>query len=193
MNHLTPDELIDAVEGTLDPALRTHLTRCAACGEEAARLHAILQEAKAIDIPEPSPLFWDHFSTRVRAAIETEQAPERSWLPDWLRWQVLAPVAALALLVAALSVSMPRAPEPVPVPEIAAADPAAAVEDLAMMGVEEWAVVSAIVGTVEFDQAREAGIAVKPGDAERIALQLNAAEQQELVRLIKEEMQKAGD
>ena len=191
MNHLTPDELIDAVEGTLDPALQTHLTRCARCTEEVSRLRAVLGDAKAVDVPEPSPLFWDHFSTRVRAAIENEEVPERGWVPAWLRWPVLVPIAALALLVMALVVAVPR--EPDVVPTVADAGDAAVVDDLATAGEQEWAVVSEIVGPVEIDQAHAAGIAVSPGDADRIALQLDADEQRELIRLIKEEMNKSGD
>lgn len=191
MNHLTPDELIDAVEGTLDPALQTHLTRCAGCNEEVSRLRAVLGDAKAVDVPEPSPLFWDHFSTRVRAAIENEEVPERGWVPAWLRWPVLVPIAALALLVMALVVAVPR--EPDVVPAVADAGDAAVVDDLATAGEQEWAVVSEIVGLVEIDQAHAAGIAVSPGDADRIALQLDADEQRELIRLIKEEMNKSGD
>jgi hypothetical protein len=191
MTHLTPDELIDAVEGTLAPALQTHLTRCATCDEEVSRLRAVLREARAVAVPEPSPLFWDHFSTRVRAGIETEPVAERRWLPAWLRWPVLVPIAALALLVMALVISVPR--ERDIVPAAADAGDAAVADDLATAGEQEWAVVSEIVGPVAIDQAREAGIAVNPGDADRIALQLNADEQRELIRLIKEEMDKSGD
>jgi anti-sigma factor RsiW len=190
MKHLSPDELIDAVEGTLDPALAAHLTRCAACDAEVSRLRAVLGDAKAADVPEPSPLFWDHFSTRVRAAIENEPVPERTWLPVWLRWPVLAPIAALALIVLALTVSVPRPRNTGP--SVADAEVTAS-DDLATAGEQEWAVVAEIVGPVEIDQAHEMGITVTPGDADRIALQLDADEQRELIRLIKEEMDKSGD
>jgi hypothetical protein len=205
MNHLTPDELIDAVEGTLDPARGAHLDTCTACGEETARLRAILHEARQADMPEPSPLFWDHFSTRVRAAIETEQTPRRAWLPQWLRWPVLVPLAGLALLVLALANAVPRTgpharlPRVGPTPaallstEADARAEGTAVGDLSRIGEREWAVISEIVGALEIEEARDMGIAVNPGDTERIALRLSAAEQRELVRLIKEEMDKAGD
>jgi hypothetical protein len=192
MKHLSADELIDAMEGTLDPALSGHLARCAACSEQVSQLAAALRDAKHVDVPEPSPLFWDHLSTRVRAAIETEPAPERSWLPDWLRWPVLVPLGALALLVLSLVVSMPREPQVTPEISIATAD-APVTDDLAIAGEQEWAVVTEIVGPLEIDQAHEMGIALTPGDADRIAQQLDADEQRELIRLIKEEMDKSGD
>ena len=192
MNHLTPDELIDAVEGTLDPALEAHLARCTRCEEEVTRLRAVLHEARAVDVPEPSPLFWDHFSTRVRAAIETEPVPERGWLPVWMRWPVLVPIAALVLAVTALMISLPRERDVVPVVADAGAVDAAVADDPATAGEQEWAVVAEIVGPVGIDQAHEAGITLNLGDADRIALQLDADEQRELIRLIKEEMDKSG-
>ena len=48
MNHLTPDELIDAVEETLTAARRAHLTECPRCGAEVAQLAAILQESRVV-------------------------------------------------------------------------------------------------------------------------------------------------
>ncbi len=86
MTHLTADELVDAVEGTLDAGRRAHLSACEACETEVRKLSAILREAREIDVPEPSPLFWRHFSARVHAAIQGETAPGGGW----------APVAALA-------------------------------------------------------------------------------------------------
>lgn len=192
MKHLTPDELIDAVEGTLERSRDAHLKTCAACSDEAARLLAILREAREVGVPEPSPLFWDHFSTRVRAAVATEETLQPAWWPEWLRWPVLVPLGGLALLVFAITTAVPRAPA-IPSTQADAGREAIAIDDLATIGEQEWAVVSEMVGRVEIEDAREMGIAVNPGDAERIALQLNATEQRELVRLIKEEMDKAGD
>lgn len=194
MTHLTPDEMIDAVEGTLDLALQSHLARCATCSEQVSQLGVLLREAKSADVPEPSPLFWDHFSTRVRAAIEREPLPERTWRPEWLRWPVLVPLGALAVLVLALVTSMPREPQPnAAAASVVASAEAPVIDDLATAGEQEWAVVSEIVGPVEIDHAHEMGIAVTPGDADRIAQQLDADEQRELIRLIKEEMNKSGD
>ncbi|MCC7177846.1 MAG: hypothetical protein IT177_05580 [Acidobacteria bacterium] len=69
MKHLTPDELIDAAEGTLDVERQHHVDTCEACRGEAEALRALLREATGMRLPEPSPLFWDHFSARVRAAV----------------------------------------------------------------------------------------------------------------------------
>jgi hypothetical protein len=191
MNHLTPDELVDAVEGTLPPDRQTHASTCAACREEAVRLTAILGEARRTEIPEPSPLYWDRFSVRVQEAIAEQDVVREGRIPQWLRWQVLAPLAGLALVLMALAVALPRTP--------VATDTATAIEaangdaaDLATLGAAGWAIVEEIIGPVDLEDAREAGIFVQPGDAERAALDLTAAEQQELLRLMKQEMDKSG-
>jgi hypothetical protein len=189
MNHLTPDELIDAVDGSLAPDRHAHLTDCRTCRAEDARVRAVLEGVKAVDVPEPSPLFWDHLAARVRQAIDREAAPKHVWLPVWARWQVLAPIAALALLVMLLASSLGRTPAG---PAIADTSALAAPDDSSAMDEQEWAVVTEIVGSVSIDRAHDAGIAVNPGDADRLAQELSSDEQRELVRLIKAEMEKTG-
>ena len=64
--HFSPREFIDALDGTLPPARRTHLAECDRCGDEYAALQALRGEAgEAGVVPEPSPLFWRHFSDRI--------------------------------------------------------------------------------------------------------------------------------
>jgi len=188
MNHLSSDELVDVVEGTLGPERLAHAQQCAACGAHAEQLRAVLGDAKAVSVPEPSPLFWQHFSARVNVAIAADEAPRPHWLPAWLGWRVLTPLGALALLIFALATSVPRPPVP---PEIAGGNAPDAPLDLASVGEQEWAVLSETVGPVDLDAAQDAGI-VRLGDAERAALQLTVAEQRELVRLLQAEMDKAG-
>ena len=69
MTHLTSDELIDAMEGRGEVP---HLATCEHCRRELAELSSVLAEAKQLSVPEPSPLFWQHFSERVRTAIDSE-------------------------------------------------------------------------------------------------------------------------
>ena len=96
MNHLTSDELIDAVEGTLEPSRLEHLKVCAACAREVAELASVLQEARTVEMPEPSPLFWDHLTRRVRTAVAAEPLPSSGWR-DLLKWPVMVPIAAMAV------------------------------------------------------------------------------------------------
>lgn len=179
MTHLTSDELLDAMEGMLDAERQAHLSTCEECQRQLADLSGVLGEAKQVSIPEPSPLFWQHFSRRVSVAID-ESRSTRGW-PAWVRWQVLLPVGAVALIVAALAVGVPKQDPPV---DLALDAPAGVVED-------SWLTLADLVGDVDLDTAAAAGMIGKPGAAERAVLELTTEEQQELTRLLRAELQRA--
>lgn len=183
MTHLTPGEVVDAVEDALALDRAEHLGSCAVCRASVDELAQLLRHARHVTVPEPSPLFWDHFSTRVRAAIDSERSPLVVGPAPWLRWSVLVPFGALALLVATLTLTIPRGfdaathtPAAVAAPEVD--DPLALDDDA------PWAFVSDIVGQVSLEEAQHAGLIVGPGAAERAAADLTAAEREELMRLL---------
>jgi hypothetical protein len=180
MTHLTSDELIDALEGLLDASRQSHLETCESCRQQVADLGGVLNEARAVAVPEPSPLFWAHLSQRVRTAIDAEPQPAAGWR-DWVRWQVLAPIAGLAVIVATLAIALPRQQAAVPVATYA--EPA----DVAGQD-EGFAVVAELVGELDWDTAVSVGLTVAPGAADRAVLELTASEQQELTRLLKAEL-----
>ena len=188
MSHLTPREIVDALEGTLPPVRLVHMGECDTCAREVDALARLLAETRAIDVPEPSPLFWDRFSDRVRAAIaeHTVERPRRSWF----EWPVLAPIAALALVLLALGAAMSREPVTIAPADVAAS--AIAIDDASDEATIEavWALASDLVGA-EAD-GPDSDFAVSPGSAERAAVHLSSAEQQELMRLIQEELGKSG-
>jgi hypothetical protein len=190
MTHLTPDEIIDAVEHTLAPDRRAHLASCADCRKETADVAAMLREAESVATFEPSPLFWDHFSDRVRRAIADDgAAPARN--RRWFDWPVLAPFASLALLVLALVSSMPRWVTPVdhltnetrPV----GTEPSDGADNE-----DRWAMMFDLVGDVDFDSVVDSGLLGRPGTAERALVHLTSGEQEELVRLLREELRSGG-
>lgn len=183
MNHLTPDELIDAVEGTLDPDRREHLATCELCAREVAGLASVLSEARQVEMPEPSPLFWDHLSARVRTAVQSESQTGSGWAP-WLRWPVLLPIGALVLIVMALMAALPR--QGAPVAQEAAASTATDV----VANEDGWILVADLVGEIDWETAGAAGVVVRPGTADQAALELSAQEQKELSRLIKAELER---
>jgi hypothetical protein len=192
MNHLTPDELADACDGALSGARGAHLAACPSCRAQVAELSSVIADIQRVAIPEPSPLLWDHLSSRVRESIADESTSSTpGWAPRWLRWPVLVPMAALALLVLSLSSVVSRVPSTVDVPTVASSVPT---EHPAAAGEEEgtWAMVSALVGPLDIETAQEAGIAATLGSAEDVALQLTALEQAELVRLLQQELDRAG-
>ena len=197
MSHLTSDELIEAVEGTLAPSRRRHLAECADCTREVGA-SAVLKERRHRRA-EPSPLFWDHFSARVRAAVHEEPLPAGAGWGSLLRWPVMVPVAALAIAV--LAVVVTRTPDAPPVtPNVthaaADADPSASpgsprATSRGELSDEGWTMVAELVGTIDLETADASGVAIRPGTAELAALELNAQEQQELGRLIRAELERA--
>ena len=192
MSHLTTDELVDAVEQTLSPARQAHLIECGDCRHHVAQMAALVHEVRLVDVPEPSPLFWDRFSDRVRRAIADEgRVPPR--LARWFEWPVLVPVGALAALVLALTSAI--SPRVVGTLDNATAinviEPAPMIEPAGDVDAQ-WELVAAIVGEVDVEAAEQAGIRTTPGAADEAVLQLTAAEQQELLRLLREELERSG-
>ena len=182
MTHLTPDELVDALDGVLEPSRTMHLEACGPCRQQLADLEAVLRDSRQVDVPEPSPLYWQHLSARVRNAIDAEAAPAGGWR-HWLRWPVLAPIAALALIVMALAAAVPRH---------AAVTPDVAVDAAVGQALDDsFAMVADLVGDLDWDTARSAGLTVGPGAADQAVLELTVAEQQELSRLLRAELTKA--
>ena len=186
MTHLTPDELIDAVEGLLSEERQSHLAACEQCQRELAGLSSALTEAKQVSVPEPSPLFWPNFSQRVRVAIDQDAATSNNW-PAWLRWQVLLPLGAIAMIILALLISVPNERRDENVTAALQAPQAPEAPE----ALDRWAMLADLVGDIDLDTASAAGVTLMPGDAEQAVLQLTAEEQQELTRLLKAELTRA--
>ena len=184
MRHLTPDELIDAVEQSLSAMQTTHLESCALCQQEVAQLSAVLRDVRIAAVPEPSPLFWDRLSHRVRTAIDAEPVTGGLRWRQLFRWPVLAPLGALALVLVALASVIRVTETPSLSPNVVANAPSEAEES--------WALVSDIVSTFDLESIQEAGVATPIGSADRAVLGLSTAEQQELVRLLEQELKEAG-
>jgi hypothetical protein len=188
MTHLTEDELIDAMEGELASERQPHLAASDLCRRELAALSSVLGEARQVGAPEPSPLFWQHFSQRVRTAVENEGLPGSGLMPAWWRWQVLLPVGALAMVLLALMIAVPKQAPPA-AEKVWTELKLMPVEELT--GDENWMIVANLVGALDWETAHEAGVTVKPGAADQAVLQLTAEEQQELTRLLKAELMRA--
>jgi hypothetical protein len=104
--HLSPEELVDLAEGARLEASAPHLRSCDACRRHVADLRAAMTTAAGVEAPEPSPLFWEHFSARVRAAVAVEEAPAaRAWWKS-VPWAAAAGLATAAAVVLAAYVTM---------------------------------------------------------------------------------------
>jgi hypothetical protein len=113
MRHLTSEQLIDLAEGGSAMSSAPHLQSCETCRNRLAELRATLSVAASVDVPEPSPLFWDHFSARVHDAVEAERAAGTSALGRW-SWLRISPLwpGALAAIVLAIDDSLSLGDDP---------------------------------------------------------------------------------
>jgi hypothetical protein len=186
MSHLSDREFVDLIENVLPPARVTHVLDCAACRAEADAMRELLARASEADVPEPSPLFWEHFSSRVREGIEHAEIGRS---PAWgLGWQWAVPVALMAIVAFGVWRWSPRVHAPVPMhSEIATAidavsEPSDADND------EAWAIVRTVADETSWDDVTDAS--VHQGSAEGAVAMLTPEERQELVRLLQMETRK---
>ncbi len=194
--HLSNDDILDLAEQRGNPASRAHLAACPSCAARVDDLRAVLAEARAADVPEPSPLFWEHLSARVSDAVADEAQPGRAAAPvRWLRPAWLVAAATLAAVALVLLVVVRPAPVPPAGPAAAPAVPLAeglpaGSDDTPGPDVldEPWALVAALSDELPPDGALAAGLDPVPGSAEQAAETLSAGERDELVRLLEAEL-----
>ena len=197
MKHLSRAEFVDLIESaqTLPPERVRHLERCEECRAEAEALGAMRAAALEDPAPEPSPLFWDHFSARVSERVRSESAPvaaTRWFPPSFATWAAVGTVAVLLVTTAVWRTTLhaPAPSKPVPAAATVASLIAEPVDDLETD--EAWAVVREAAADLNWEDADEAGITAHPGDVEDVALQLTAAERVELARLLDADLKRNG-
>jgi hypothetical protein len=211
MKHLTPEEFVDALEGTLTPERAGHLDACASCRTDVEGLRALVGDAQRdaeADAAEPSPLFWPHFAARVRAATEAQPVSGggRWWTPRWHYAVAAASMLTLAITGAWLTrlasvplpastgqiAAGPEAPGPRPLPD----DPRAAIVDVDTSSArgggadepadsEGWSRVVQLTGTLPADDR----LTVVPATAGSAGLieDLSPSQLREFVRLLRAE------
>ncbi len=194
MAHLDREALLALAESREPVPAGHHAAVCEACRRELASLRRTLADVRDVEVPEPSPLFWDHFSARVRDAVSREPAPRRGTWVHWLRpsWALTLGAATAAAVLAIFLVARPPSP-PTATNEVATVVPvddgdSSVTPDLPAG--EDWDLVADVAGDLDVDQVEAMGAGVVPGAADAAVLQLTADERGELVRIIREEMGK---
>jgi hypothetical protein len=208
--HLTPEELIDSRERQLSPARQAHADACRVCRAELAQLDDVLRDVAAVDVPEPSPLFWDHLSARIRdrVAHEPPPAPARenplARLIDWLTGSSAAPRWAFAAAMLVLCASLgwlgwselrrggngpvtPGSADVVPVTATATPDPAESSVP-ADLTESEWAVMLRMAEDVSWDDAEGSSLDVRPAAVDRALTELTAEERDRLLQLVQADL-----
>ena len=185
--HLSIEEFVDAIDAALPSDRREHLQTCEACRREMAELGVLARDVEASAIvPEPSPLFWDHFSRRVKEATATTAVPSRVWWPSW------RPMVALsAMLVVAITTVVWRGAAPgdrrTPASVAGVTASVEPVADDLMAPDESLDFMVNLASNLSFEELQD--VAHPTADVTAAALdQLTTAQRARLARLIKAEM-----
>ncbi len=197
MQHLTPEEVVDLADGGEDAAL-SHLASCDACRRQVAELRQTMMSVADVEVPEPSPLFWDHFSARVGSAVATEQIASASvGAIRWASWRFALASAACATVVLVVAVTLRLGTSPA-VPGISAPasilvgagappdDGVAFDDDPALTALAD------LISELDWNAAFEAGLGPLVGSADAIVVMLDEGERLQLQRLLEEALSRPG-
>ena len=200
MRHLTAEQLVDLVEDARTEPSMPHLQSCEACRVKLAEMRATLSAASEVDVPEPSPLFWDHLSARVQAAVEAERAQGTLMFGRWASWRVerwrVGPlwVGGLAVVLLAVGimtggrVSRPAAPSGrIAIVADSQAELPALADDVSL------SLVADLVTDLDWDAAVEAGLTTHIGVDDDVVTGLSDGERRELHELLRLELGEEQD
>ncbi len=190
MTHLSPDTFVDLLDGTLAEAAVSHLASCDACRQQLADLRVTWQAAADAEVPEPSPLFWDHLSARVHDAVAAEGQPRAPWWRiDWSWTSVGLAGAAVAALALVAFLQLPRAGGESPAAPAVAANasvvsaPVVETEPVPLPDDESIGLMADLASDLDWDAVAELGLTTD-GLADRAASEMTADERVELQRLL---------
>jgi hypothetical protein len=205
MNHLTDAEFVDCLDGTLAPARAAHVSGCERCRDTVDDLRNGVARAAEDDVPEPSPLFWEHFSARVHDAVREADASATSGWFGWARsttgkWAMSGAALTLALVAGIWLAAQPTPRTPAHVPAIATnareaiavAQPDAFDAAFDPDADEAWSLVRTVADDVTWDDATSDGFGLRPGSTERALVTLTGDERSELARLLQAETRQPG-
>ena len=192
--HLTPEQFLDVADGTRPDREFPHLQSCVVCARQLADLRGTIEAAAGATVPEPSPLFWNHLSERVRTAVAEEGRAERTgfWLHGW--WRFAAAAVAVAALMLVVAPALRRAPSPgansssvEPPAELLQTDTVPAFdEDPALT------LLADLSAGLDWDAVAEAGLVPAEGALDGVVLALSDEERVELHRLLMEALSGSG-
>jgi hypothetical protein len=200
--HLAPEELIDVAEGTRAEAAVPHLQSCEACRQQVVTLRKMMSavgspESHGVNVPEPSPLFWDHLSQRVHEAVAAEGTPgsrfagwrwETALSASWRTW-AMAGVAAAVLISIYVTAPHTLAPPSGGLDGAAATStalqPFGAADDPSLM------LFADLTEQLDSQAITETGWSSHVGAVDEVVASLTGDERVELQRLLKEELAKS--
>jgi hypothetical protein len=148
----------------------------------------LIAALREVDVPEPSPLFWDHLSGRIREAVASEPLPSAGWASRFSVAWAAGVCGAIAVLVLAVAVTTHHARSAATVPATAT-DAVQAADSLpALQDDPSWAVMGELASQMDFDEAGAAGLIATPGAADSAIDLLSQDEQRAVVDLLRQEI-----
>jgi hypothetical protein len=186
-SHLSQDRLLALVEAPGSPD-DPHLAVCKRCRHEVYALRRVLDDVGSVDVPEPSPLFWDVLSRRIREAVDGEGSqarPRQAWRP-WLAWALsLAGAVTLALVGLVRPASRPGEVDG------ASVQPATRIDD-GRTADREWQLLLDILDGQGARLTDEPNVGAEPGSTDALLAELSSEERAALVWLLQRESVDAG-
>jgi hypothetical protein len=190
MAHLTPDQLLDVADGTRTDGEFVHLQSCAVCARQLAGLRDVIRDAKDVTVPEPSPLFWDHLSARVRRAV-AEDGRNAVRPGYWWRWA--AAVAAIGALVLVLRPLVPLSIGGIPDTRSGVSADLMPRHNLRAFDDDPaLALLADLSAGLDWEAAAEAGLVPARDAVDSVVFDLSDEERVELHRLLQEALAGAG-
>jgi hypothetical protein len=194
MTHFTEMEFIDLLEGSLPAERARHADACGICRTQIEHLRAALASGANADVPEPSPLFWEHFARRVDDGIASAGAGRAGWLSTMTSRRAFTAAGAIAALVLIAVITLgPRGEDPSSSGGTPVVTDDPLFEPNAPGSDDGWAAVRAAAENVARDDAREAGLAAQPDAADRAIDNLTETERARLLALLAEDLKKSGE
>jgi hypothetical protein len=190
--HLTSEELLDLAEGTRSESSAPHLAKCDHCRQQLNELRDVMATVQ-VDVPEPSPLFWEHFSARVSEAVASDAKSASSWfgIGRW-SWGVAAAMTAVVLAIAVSRVPKPPANTTRGSATVVAETPGADIGSTLTADDPSFVLLRDLAGSLDWDAAAEVGISMDVGTADTAVAELSDAERTELQRLLREAISPTG-
>jgi anti-sigma-K factor RskA len=214
MRHPADDELLAVAEGGSPPI--PHVDSCDRCRARVEALREALALVRQDEVPEPSPLFWAHFSERVRRRVAAEPAPASHWWERFGLWRPVVAAGAFVTVVAATFLIGTQAP-PVLRPgddalsrtaaagvargaDVSEPSAVSATADTGTLANADsdagtaagpdgaWTLMTDLVEGLDLDSAGEAGLIIGPGSAEHAVGQLSEQERRSFAELLREEL-----
>src|SRR5262245_1024771 len=199
-DHLDEAVLLDAAEGNQPETAEAHLAECEGCRLQVADLRAAMRMAEDAPVPEPSPLFWDHLSARVREAIAEEATGEPAAVPaGWAArlwsWQMVTAAVAAAIILAVAVNRQSSSGTNTAQSAVAPAPALATIPSDLTPSIDNdpsLSFIADLAGDLDWDDAVEAGLTSGADAVERVVQDMSDDERRELRRVLQEEMGRPG-